>query len=307
MNPFSVQRSVRGPWRRYLDQLTEYRPALHAYCCRLTGNVWDGEDLVQDTLVRVFSLLGKTDATLENPKAYLIRTASNLWIDRVRRSAREQEALALEQPEPAQAPRDPVDGRPAAAAIFQILHPQERAAILMREVFELSLEETAAMLAHDRRRREVGSQPRTWTTRRAKTIGRLRRAAARGGRAVHARADRAGHDRDESALRRERLRRTRRRRRDGFVRQGEDVLRARAHGDAEARVRHEAVVDGGGVRGRADGARLPDARRDRGAQRNPSPRGRRRPHRPGPDLLLLSRDAGGGRRIARLQGAAPAA
>src|SRR5215471_14783721 len=146
-NPFAVQRSVRRPWRRYLDQLTEHRPALHAYCRRLTGNVWDGEDLVQDTLVRVFSLLGKTDARLENPKAYLIRTAANLWIDRVRRSAREQAAMLLEQSEPVSAPpHDVTDARPAAQQLFQALHPQERAALLMKEVFELSLEETAAML-----------------------------------------------------------------------------------------------------------------------------------------------------------------
>src|SRR5215510_4937090 len=93
---FKVQQDVRQPWRKYLDALAPLRPSLHRYCCRLTGNVWDGEDLVQDTLVRVFSLLGKIDADLQNPRAYLIRTATNLWIDRVRRSAREQAALQLE-------------------------------------------------------------------------------------------------------------------------------------------------------------------------------------------------------------------
>ena len=145
-NPFGVQRSVRGPWRRYIDGLAEHRPALHAYCRRLTGNVWDGEDLVQDTLVRVFSLLGKTDVRLENPKAYLIRTAANLWIDRVRRSAREQAALLLDQAEPASPPHDVSDAPSAARQLFQTLHPQERATLLMKDVFELSLEETAAML-----------------------------------------------------------------------------------------------------------------------------------------------------------------
>ena len=146
-NPFGVQRSLRGPWRRYIDRLAEHRPALHAYCCRLTGNLWDGEDLVQDTLVRVFSLLGKTDTRLENPRAYLIRTAANLWIDRIRRSAREQAALLLEQAEPESIePHDASDARPAARQFFQTLHPQERAAMLMKDVFELSLEETAAML-----------------------------------------------------------------------------------------------------------------------------------------------------------------
>lgn len=146
-NPFAVQRSLRGPWRRYIDRLAEHRPALHAYCCRLTGNLWDGEDLVQDTLVRVFSLLGKTDARLENPRAYLIRTAANLWIDRIRRSTREQAAMLLEQAEPESVePHDVLDARPAARQFFQTLHPQERAALLMKDVFELSLEETAAML-----------------------------------------------------------------------------------------------------------------------------------------------------------------
>ena len=138
---------MRGAWRRYVDRLAEYRPALHAYCRRLTGNVWDGEDLVQDTLVRVFSLLGKTDAKLENPKAYLIRAAANLWIDRIRRSAREQAAMVLEQTQPTSTPaHEASDIIPATQQLFQGLHPQERAAIVMKEVLELSLEETAAML-----------------------------------------------------------------------------------------------------------------------------------------------------------------
>jgi RNA polymerase sigma-70 factor (ECF subfamily) len=142
-----MQRSVRRPWRRYVDQLTAHRPALHAYCCQLTGNVWDGEDLVQDTLMRVFSLLGRTDTRLENPKAYLIRTAANLWIDRMRRSAREQAAMVLERAEPTSiAPFETADGRTAARTLFQDLHPQERAAILMKDVLDLSLEETATML-----------------------------------------------------------------------------------------------------------------------------------------------------------------
>jgi len=144
---FTMQPSVRRPWRRFIDDVAVHRPALHAYCCRLTGNVWDGEDLVQDALIRVFSLLGKSDATLENPKAYLIRAATNLWIDRLRRSAREQAALALEPPAPAPTPsHDVVDGGQAATKMFQTLHPQERAAILMKEVLDLSLEETAAVL-----------------------------------------------------------------------------------------------------------------------------------------------------------------
>jgi RNA polymerase sigma-70 factor (ECF subfamily) len=144
---FGIQRAVRGSWRRYIDGIEEHREALHAYCRQLTGNVWDGEDLVQDAILRVFSLLGKTDSKLENPKAYLIRTATNLWIDRVRRSIREQAALALGQAETVSMPlQEPKDGRLAAETFFQTLHPQERAAVLMKDVFDLSLAETATML-----------------------------------------------------------------------------------------------------------------------------------------------------------------
>ena len=71
---FEVQEQIRGPWRQYLDALSPIRPDLHRYCCKLTGNVWDGEDLLQDALLKVFSLLGKIDADLENPRAYVIRT-----------------------------------------------------------------------------------------------------------------------------------------------------------------------------------------------------------------------------------------
>ncbi len=149
---FSVQGRVRGPWRRYLDSLNPLRPDLHRYCCKLTGNVWDGEDLVQDTLMRVFSLLGKVDAKLENPRAYLIRTATNLWIDRVRRQIREQAILELEKTAAAddssQRPNQEtnLELRDASLELLQQLHPQERAALVLKDVYDYTLDETACLL-----------------------------------------------------------------------------------------------------------------------------------------------------------------
>ena len=146
---FSVQRRVRGPWRRYLDTLAPLRPALHRYCCKLTGNLWDGEDLVQDTLIKVFSLLGKIDVKLDNPQAYLVRTATNLWIDRMRRVAREHALLELdtleEDPKQSSHPTA-MDVRDASRDLLQQLHPQERAAMVLKEVFDYSLEECASIL-----------------------------------------------------------------------------------------------------------------------------------------------------------------
>lgn len=42
---FAIQGDVRGPWRTYLDALVPQRPELYGHCCKLTGNIWDAEDL----------------------------------------------------------------------------------------------------------------------------------------------------------------------------------------------------------------------------------------------------------------------
>jgi RNA polymerase sigma-70 factor, ECF subfamily len=45
-------------WNHFLTQVDGLRPALFRYCRALTGNVWDAEDLVQDTLEKGFAKLG---------------------------------------------------------------------------------------------------------------------------------------------------------------------------------------------------------------------------------------------------------
>lgn len=149
---FAVQPVVRRPWRDFLDALVPLRPDLHRYCLRLTGDVWDAEDLVQDALLRVFALLGKIDADLENPRAYLLRTATHVWIDRVRRRERERGVVAEAAAEPMLAaagdrgPAQTASVRDAAGVLLERLAPRERAAVLLKDVFDLSLDETASIL-----------------------------------------------------------------------------------------------------------------------------------------------------------------
>ena len=52
--PDALRDELRSAWHRYVDLLAPLRPALHGYCRRLTGNVWDAEDLVQDALLRAY-------------------------------------------------------------------------------------------------------------------------------------------------------------------------------------------------------------------------------------------------------------
>src|SRR5881409_3866995 len=91
--PDALRDDLRTAWHRYIDMLVPLRPALYGYCRRLAGNVWDTEDLVQDTLLRAFGHWGVTYPAIRDPRAYLLRTATNVWIDTLRR--RDTEARAL--------------------------------------------------------------------------------------------------------------------------------------------------------------------------------------------------------------------
>jgi RNA polymerase sigma-70 factor (ECF subfamily) len=141
---------LRTAWHHYVDALVPLRPALYGYCRRLTGSLWDAEDLVQDTLLRAFGQWGVTHGGIRDPKAYLLRTATNVWIDTLRRRGTESRA-ADASPEDAPAPgADPSmasEMREAGSRLFQWLPPQERAAVVLKEVFEMTLDEIAELLA----------------------------------------------------------------------------------------------------------------------------------------------------------------
>ncbi|HTO08218.1 MAG TPA: RNA polymerase sigma factor [Myxococcota bacterium] len=137
-------------WNRYLTALDGFRPALFRYCRSLTGNVWDAEDLVQETLEKGFARLGSVTYGVDNPRGYVLRIASNLWLSQLRRRRVAESARGLLEelgPDaPGPSPEDAAGVRDAGAALLQ-LAPQERAAILLKETFDMTLEEIAQVLA----------------------------------------------------------------------------------------------------------------------------------------------------------------
>src|SRR5262249_41849020 len=76
---------VGDAWRRFIETCEPIRPELFRYCRYLTHSPWDAEDLVQDAMARAFVTLGCISQALPNPRVWLFRVASNLWIDRTRR------------------------------------------------------------------------------------------------------------------------------------------------------------------------------------------------------------------------------
>jgi RNA polymerase sigma-70 factor, ECF subfamily len=144
--PAAMRDEVRAAWHRYVDLTAPLRGDLHRYCRRLTGNLWDGEDLVQETLLRGFSRLGQIHHEVRDPRAYLLRTATHAWIDGVRRRESEREAQALLVAEGAGGTAPPGAVHDAGRRLLQALAPQERAAVVLKDAFEFSLEEIAALL-----------------------------------------------------------------------------------------------------------------------------------------------------------------
>src|SRR5262249_58620324 len=96
MNPSSPGPEValaavlRTSWHGFVDAFEPLRADLYRYCRHLTRSPWDAEDLAQDALARAFVTLGQLGHAPPNPRAWLFRVASNLWIDRLRRSKREE-------------------------------------------------------------------------------------------------------------------------------------------------------------------------------------------------------------------------
>ncbi len=139
-----LRSEVRSSWQHFLDTFEPLRPDLYRYCRHLTHSPWDAEDLAQDIMARAFVTLGTLFGDLPNPRAWLFRVASNLWIDRMRHSRFE---LLVEPPlETAEEPSARA-AREAAGTLFVRLSPQERTAVVLKDVFDFSLEEIAEVLA----------------------------------------------------------------------------------------------------------------------------------------------------------------
>ncbi len=128
----------------FLAVVDDLRPELHRYCARLTGSVIEGEDIVQETLAKAFYALSLTP---EAPplRPWLFRIAHNTAIDFLKSHGRrhvevraELDDVAIEADERP----DPMVVR-SALSRFLTLPVSQRSAVILKDVLEHSLEETA--------------------------------------------------------------------------------------------------------------------------------------------------------------------
>ena len=131
----------------FLETISQIRPQLHRYCARMTGSITDGEDVVQDALFRAYRSLDTYDDS--RPLApWLFRIAHNQCIDFLRRQGVRVEAETAAAESDFVAPPN-VPGAGVGAAIEHLvlnLPAKERACVLLKDVFDYSLEEVADLV-----------------------------------------------------------------------------------------------------------------------------------------------------------------
>src|ERR1700677_1493962 len=135
---------ARERFERAADEL---RPKLYRYCARMTGSVVDGEDVVQDALMKALVALPHVGA-IDNLENYLFRIAHNTALDFLRRRARSpvmQNEEVLEMIPAADAgDRDP-EAAATSLRTFMRLPALQRSSVILKDVLVHSLEEIASI------------------------------------------------------------------------------------------------------------------------------------------------------------------
>lgn len=126
--------------------LAALRPKLHRYCARMTGSVIDGEDVVQETILKALEARDEIES-LAIPEAWLFRIAHNVALDFLRRRARHRAAHSDEDLDMI-ADMAAADSRLATAAsmrIFMQLPAAQRSSVVLMDVLGYSLEEISVI------------------------------------------------------------------------------------------------------------------------------------------------------------------
>jgi len=140
-------RARRGDSRAFSRLIEPLRRELVAYCFRLTGNLAEADDLVQEAFVRAFRGL----ATFEGRstlRAWLYKIAHNLSLNHVQRRPPAGQPLdeIREQDRTAEFGESEENVRLGFVALVQSLPPRQRAALVLRDVLGWSAEEAARIL-----------------------------------------------------------------------------------------------------------------------------------------------------------------
>ena len=179
----------------------ELRPAVFAIAYRMLGSVAEAEDIVQEALIRLHGAR-EGGEEIASPRAYAATVATRLAIDELRsaRSRRERyvgewlpEPLLVADPDDPASRAEMADSLSMAfLVLLESLSPEQRAVLLLRDVFDYGYDEIAGIVGKSepavrqlasRARRHVGERrPRFETSKEQRDdLARRFLAAAQGG------------------------------------------------------------------------------------------------------------------------------
>lgn len=128
--------------------LVALRPRLHRYCARMVGSVIDGEDVLQDALIKAVEALAAS-GPVGNPEGWLFRIAHNTALDFLRRRNRQQAFYSVEEVDLMPDQLDAVMSRQIAATslrTFMRLPSGQRSSVILMDVLGCPLTEICAIM-----------------------------------------------------------------------------------------------------------------------------------------------------------------
>jgi RNA polymerase sigma-70 factor (ECF subfamily) len=153
----------------FRELYSTYHQDVFRFAYWLSGNVAEAEDITSETFVRAWTNIGRIHT--ETLKGYLLRIARNAYLGEMRKRRREvdlPEALSDGNPGPERLAvlRDELR---SVQGTLQGLPEGERAALVMRVVYEMEYAEIARVLDVS----EVAARVKVHRARRALLAGRL--------------------------------------------------------------------------------------------------------------------------------------
>lgn len=130
------------------ERLEPLLPRLHRYCARMTGSVFDGEDVLQEALMRAFRALSSNENIIDLER-WMFKIAHNAAIDFLRKKAREPLIVPEADPEMLATEDDISDGVDtvgASMAMLMQLPANQRAVVLLKDVMGYRLQDMTGIL-----------------------------------------------------------------------------------------------------------------------------------------------------------------
>jgi RNA polymerase sigma-70 factor (ECF subfamily) len=124
------------------------RPKLHRYCARMVGSVIDGEDVLQDALIKAVEATPSA-GPIQNPQAWLFRIAHNTALDFLRRRNRQGALQSMEEVDMIADELDEIVRRQIAATglrTFMRLPVAQRSSVILMDVLGCSLQEVCDVM-----------------------------------------------------------------------------------------------------------------------------------------------------------------